>query len=227
MAVVIAEGTFGSPHPGLDHSLEDKLGVRGDVDRQGLGADHRGRPAAKKAAERDFVHALGKRRHGGEEEDGIGSEHDGDLQRLSAALRLMMVEATALLDLPVHAGLIRAVDVHAVEAEVALASALSRGDYQWIGDEAAAVPAPALQDGQAAEVRFLHHLLGAREELAAGAHLRRPKQRLAVSQDRAQTRWLHRLEELVNLLANLTWRPAEADLEASLAREDVDRERIG
>ena len=60
-----------------------------------------------------------------------------------------------LLALPVHAGGLAVVDLHAVHAEVALAGfGVARGDAGE-GDEAAAVLRPGLEDGEFQDVDFV------------------------------------------------------------------------
>jgi hypothetical protein len=60
-----------------------------------------------------------------------------------------------LLALPVHAGGLAVVDLHAVHADVALAGARVAGDDAGQGDEAAAVVGPALEDGELVEVEVV------------------------------------------------------------------------
>ena len=56
------------------------------------------------------------------------------------------------LALPVHAGGLAVVDLHAVHADVAPAGAGVSGVDAGQGDEAAAVVGPALEDGEGVEV---------------------------------------------------------------------------
>jgi len=60
-----------------------------------------------------------------------------------------------LLPLPVHAGGLSVVNLHAVHADVALARARVAGDDAGEGDEAAAVMRPALEDGKVVEVEVV------------------------------------------------------------------------
>ena len=70
-----------------------------------------------------------------------------------------------LLPLPVHAGGLAVVDLHAIHSDVALARARVAGDDAGQGDEAAAVVRPALEDREIVEVEVLapdHFLAAAR-----------------------------------------------------------------
>ena len=105
--------------------------------RAGVGAPR------SQAANAQLVDALGQRGHGRDQKAGVGADGDRHRQRLPAALGHVMVEAAALLDLPVHAGLGGAVQMHAIEAEIALAGLGIGGEHEAEGDEAPAVAGPA------------------------------------------------------------------------------------
>ena len=117
-----------------------------------------------------------------------------------------------LLALPVHAGGLAVVDLHAIHADVALAGAGVAGVDAGQGDEAAAVVGPALEDGEVVEVEVVaeddflaggvfgadgfgegagecaelgQHLELVEEALGGGFMLRRPLMRSAIS-----SRWL-------------------------------------
>src|SRR5207247_5701530 len=89
----------------------------------------------------------------------IRPDGDGHLEALPALLGAVVVEAPALADLPVHPGGPLIVDVHAVDAEVALPRPRVLGEHQAEGDEAAAVLGPELEVGKRLEVRGSGHLL--------------------------------------------------------------------
>ena len=86
-----------------------------------------------------------------------------------------------LLALPVHAGGLAVVDLHAIHAHVALAGARIAGDDAGQGDEAAAVEGPALQNREVedGEVVAEDHFLAGRvfggdgfwEDIADGREL--------------------------------------------------------
>ena len=69
-----------------------------------------------------------------------------------------------LLALPVHAGGLAVVDLHAVHAYVALAGFGIAGDDAGQGDEAAAVLRPGLEDGELEEI----DVFAAMDDLLAG-----------------------------------------------------------
>ena len=70
----------------------------------------------------------------------------------AARRRSRRCSAAILLALPVHAGGLAVVDLHAVHAHVALAGSGIAGDDAGQGDEAAAVLGPGCEDGELVEV---------------------------------------------------------------------------
>ena len=80
---------------------------------------------------------------------GIGS------RRCCRAQGFTIVLGGYLLPLPVHAGGLAVVDLHAVHSDVALAGAWVAGDDAGQGDEAASVVRPALEDRKGIEVDVL------------------------------------------------------------------------
>ncbi len=87
-----------------------------------------------------------------------------DWSAAACAQRVAIVLGGDFLPLPVHAGGLAVVDLHAVHADVALAGARVAGVDAGQGDEAAAVVGPALEDGKVVEVE----VVAANDFLAGG-----------------------------------------------------------
>src|SRR6202035_2247163 len=75
-------------------------------------------------------------------------------QALAPRLGGGVVEASPLADLPVHAGRARAVDLHAIDAEVVPLALRVLGVDERQGEEGAAVLRPGGEDGEAVEANF-------------------------------------------------------------------------
>ena len=87
--------------------------------------------------------------------DASGERIFGGVGCRSLAQGFAIVLGGDLLPLPVHAGGLSVVNLHAVHADVALARARVAGDDAGEGDEAAAVMRPALEDGKVVEVEVV------------------------------------------------------------------------
>src|SRR5262249_58042403 len=101
--------------------------------------------------------ARGQGRDRGEKKTRVGADGHGDRKRFALLFGDVIVEASALLDLPVHAGLARAEDVHAIETEVSLAASWIGGEGEGEGDEEAAVLGAGEQGEEGDRILIFHH----------------------------------------------------------------------
>src|SRR5215831_2051778 len=173
MAEMIAERTLHAALAGCDRALEHELGRLGRPSLDASRVHELGGSATQPGREEKLVYAFGERGDRGQEKAGIGSDGDREWQRFAPSLGNVIVKASALLDLPMHAGLARTEHVHAIEAEVSLSTLGVRGQDETEGDEASAVLRPAAQDGQRAEIRLLDEL--ARRSRGAPLDARAPE----------------------------------------------------
>jgi hypothetical protein len=98
-------------------------------------------------------HVLGERRDGREYQRGRAAEEHRDGERLSGGLGLVVVEAAALVYLPVHPRRARVEALHAVHAEVVLGRRGVLGVDEREREEGASVLLPCRQHGQLVEPR--------------------------------------------------------------------------
>ena len=101
--------------------------------------------------EDEFGHVFGERRDCREYERGRAAEKNGHGKRLSECFGLVVVEAAALVYLPVHAGGLRVEALHSVDAEVVSARRGVLGVDERQREEGAAVLLPCCEHGQFVE----------------------------------------------------------------------------
>src|SRR4030095_3244054 len=150
---VVAEWSLRAALPGPSDALEQDPRVGGDPHRERARAREPRRRSAQEAGEGELVDAFGQRRDAREQRRGIGAHGAGDVEVASELLGAVVVDPAALADLPVHAGRLRVVDVHAVDAEVARVRLRVLGEHETERDEAPAVAGPQLEDRQRPEGR--------------------------------------------------------------------------
>ena len=164
VAVVIAEWTFGTTQPRRDLPHQGELGARNQRMRMPVGPRHLRQALARdQRCQHEFWHVLGQRRDGRENQRRRAAQEHGDGQRLVARLGAGIVKAAALANLPVHAGRVLVVHLHAIHAEVMTRLLGMLGVDKWERDKRAAVIGPTGDDRQLIEahVRRDHFSNGA------------------------------------------------------------------
>src|SRR5213594_4837906 len=101
MAEVIARWSFTATLSGWHDSFQNKLRVCWHIDRNRFASCHRRWTATKESSEHHFVNTFRQRSNGGKKQRRIGTNSDRNFQRLTHLLRLMIMETTAFLNLPV------------------------------------------------------------------------------------------------------------------------------
>ena len=144
---VVAERTF-SPSPACRHpSFQHEFGVCRDV-QSDRPAPHGGCTAAADDARKgELVDPFGQRHHGRQHQRRVPTQGYGHFKRLVPGFGPVMVKPAPLLDLHVHAGGDRIVDVHSVDAHIRRGCVGIAANDEREGDEAASVSRPALQHG--------------------------------------------------------------------------------
>ena len=124
-------------------AFDDEVGVGGDFEIVRLALHEFDGFLAEVTGEEEFIEAIGQRRGGGEGEDGIAAEENGDGHARAGFVIAAAVARADFLELPVHAGGAVVVNLHAIHADVALAGVGVFGDDAGERDEASAVERPA------------------------------------------------------------------------------------
>jgi hypothetical protein len=153
VAVVVAERTFGMALAGPHFADETELGVGEQRQRAVPRARATQALAEHERREQHLGHVLGQRRDRGEHRGGRAADRDRDRHRATEPFVRGEVEAAALADLHVQAGLVVAEALDAVHAEVAAEPLGMLGVDERQRDERAAVLAPGAQQRQPRQPR--------------------------------------------------------------------------
>ncbi len=155
IAGVIAERPLAAQLVDVDVAFQHEVGGGRHLEVDGLALDQLDRLAAQKPREQELVDAVRQRGGGGVRQHGIAAQRDGHRHpRLSQLLVAAHVAAPGLVQLPVHAGRARVVDLHAVAADVARPLVGIARDHHRQRDVGAAVAWPGREHRQLGQVRF-------------------------------------------------------------------------
>ena len=160
MAEVIAERSFAPAFFGGTYPFEDKFRICRNGDRDRTSSDKLRAFFAEEPGEKCFVNPFRQRRNCCEEHCRVGAERDGEFERLVHFVRLIVMEAAAFLNLPVHAGRPGVEHLHPVHADVSFAVPRVMGEHLRQSDEPPAILRPALDDRQVVQVGILDDFLG-------------------------------------------------------------------
>ena len=158
--VVVAEGSLGMALARRNHPFDGELGCGDEGETAGGIGDAAEALALEQRGQQQFGKILGQGSDGGQHEGRGAADEDDQRQRLAALLGHVVVEAAALLDLPVDAGGGVVVALNAVHPQVVVAGVGVFGVDQRQGDEVAAILGPGLEQGDAGEPRRILHARG-------------------------------------------------------------------
>ncbi len=134
-------------------AFDDEVGIGRHFQIVGLALDELDRFFPQIAGEQEFIEPIGQRRGGGEGEDRIAAEENRDGHACAGFVIAAAVARADFLQLPVHAGGVVVVNLHAIHADVALAGVGVLRDHAGQGDEAPAIERPAFEDGEIEQSR--------------------------------------------------------------------------
>jgi hypothetical protein len=227
VAGVIAERPLHAAVRRVDPPLEDDLGVRGNLEVDGLAPHELHRRTPEKACDHQLADVLRQRGARGVRGDGIEAERDGD--RDAAVRRSQEVGTSVLVHLPVHEGGATVDLLHPVHADVPHTRRAVLRDHGRKGDERRRVERPAAHDRERVEVDGL----ALEDDLLACAFRDRLRRRIRDRLERAELAHLvdqtlrrrqleHLLEPRRDVVEALD---PEREAHAPLGAELVDQQR--
>ena len=186
------------------------------------------RRARNQRPEHQLRHVLRKRSNRRQDERRRAAEEHRCRQREAAPLSDLIVEATALPDLPVHARRPRVVHVQAVHRQVRALAVRMGGIDEGQGDEGPAVFRPAREDGQGVDPEVARDDLGHRAAaLALDADLQDLRREPARPPQLAGSRRQDRLGQVHQVLDQPQRPLSERQLRAARRAEQVGDQRKG
>lgn len=154
IAGVITKGSFHAKgFGGVDIAFNHEIGIGRDFEVVGFAFDEFDGFFAQVTGQEVFIHAVGQWRGGAEWEDGVATEENGDGHSLAAFVVAAAMARADFLELPVHAGALAVVDLHAIHADVAFAGIGVLSDNAGKCDESAAIMGPAELNGEVEQGR--------------------------------------------------------------------------
>src|SRR5205807_3819767 len=152
---VIAEWPFWSHFAGLDKTLQNEIGIGGNVHVDCFAFHQLHRFLAQKSSKQDFVESVRQWCGCSKSERGIAPERDRDRHALATLVVNLAVTRTDLVHLPVHRRGALIENLHPVHSNVASTAFGIASMHVGESDETSAVLWPALENGKIAQRKLM------------------------------------------------------------------------
>src|SRR6185369_1197754 len=229
VTVVIAKGPFGPSFVWWSVSDQGELSFRGQAVQRGAEwiPRHFEFFPAEQRGEHEFGHVFRQRRNRRQDQRGWSTEKHSYRKRPAKALGLVVMKATALLNLPMQSRRTCIVDLHSVDAEIVLLRDRIFSVDQRQGDKRTTILLPCSEHGKLVEsCRTIDNLSHWSARRVSGAEFKKISRDGTVFPELGDIRRQNRLRDLHQFSHDRFRRRSKRDVDTPLGAEHVGNHRI-